>query len=73
MLRIKTLAHNHSSTLQELHLSLRKLFVLTLEMREQIVIQIAIETSSLQILINLRVNENEDNSLFKTRDIYNQR
>jgi hypothetical protein len=69
MLRVKTLAHNHSSTLQESHLSLRKLFVLTSEMRKQIITQVAIKTSSLQILINFRVNENEDNSLFKTRDI----
>jgi hypothetical protein len=73
MLRVKTSSHNHSLTLQESHSTLRKLFILTSKIRQQIAIQTETKTSLEQILINLRVNKNKDDSLFKTRDIYNQR
>jgi hypothetical protein len=46
---------------------------MTSEIQQQIVTQTRIETTSRQILINLRMNLNEKNSIIKTRDVYNRR
>jgi hypothetical protein len=46
---------------------------MTSEIQQQIVTQTRTETAPRQILINLRVNLNEENSIIKARDVYNRR
>jgi hypothetical protein len=53
--------------------SIHRKSVMTSEIQQQIVTQTRIETASRQILINLRVNLNEKNSIIKARDVYNRK
>ncbi len=53
--------------------SIHRRSAMTSEIQQQIVTQTRIETTSRQILINLRMNLNEKNSIIKTRDVYNRR
>jgi hypothetical protein len=46
---------------------------LTSKIKQQIVIQTLTKTSSQQILTNLRTIDDKKNSLFKIKDLYNQR
>jgi hypothetical protein len=46
---------------------------MTSDVKEQIAVQIITETSSHQIITSLRATENEKDSIFKIKDIYNQR
>jgi hypothetical protein len=46
---------------------------LTAEVIQQIATQTLTETAPQQIVTNFRTQDNEENPLFKARDIYNQR
>jgi trehalose/maltose hydrolase-like predicted phosphorylase len=46
---------------------------MTSEIKKQIDIQTLTKTASQQIVINLRLNADEKNSVLKTKDVYNQR
>ncbi len=70
MLSIKNSAHNHIFTLLESHSALRKLIMIN-EIQAEIAKQSRIRITSKQILITLRINENSDNSMFKSFNIYN--
>jgi hypothetical protein len=58
--------------MREAHSIHRKLIMIS-EVQQQIASQTRTKTASRQILINLRVNLNEKNSIIKTRDVYNRR
>jgi hypothetical protein len=64
--------HNHVSTLRESHPVHRKL-ALTAKVKQQIAIQTLTKTAPRQILINLNVDQDEEDSMIKARDVYNQR
>jgi hypothetical protein len=64
--------HNHSLTLKESHFAHRKL-AMTSNIKKQISIQTLTKTTSQQIIINLRVDANEKDSMIKIKDVYNQR
>ncbi len=70
MLSISNSAYNHTFTLLESHLVLRKLIIID-EVQAKITKQSRIRITLKQILITLRINENLDNSLFKSFNIYN--
>ena len=69
-LMIKHDAHNYSSSLSAAHSAQRKLTMTTDVLRE-IAKKQRKDSSTKQIMIDLRMNANEENSFFKTRDIYN--
>jgi hypothetical protein len=69
---MKNSTHNHSLTLQGSHSALRKL-ALTSEVKQQIATQTKTKASSQQILHTLRAIENEEDLIFKIKNIYNQR
>ncbi len=62
--------HTHDLTLSASHSALRKLTIID-EMKEQIFLQSKVQISSIKILFILRVNANEENLIYKARDIYN--
>ena len=62
--------HNHTATLAVAHSALRKL-VMIAEIRKSITSLIKVKVKSSQILTYLRLNANEDNSLFIRHNIYN--
>ncbi len=72
ILKIKNDQHNHSFTLKKSHSIHRKL-IMTSEIKKQINIQTLTKTVSQQIVINLRVNANEKDSMLKIKNVYNQK
>ncbi len=70
MLSIKNPTYNHTSTLLESHLALRKLTIID-EIQAKIAKQSRTRITSKQILTTLCIDENSNNSMFKLSDIYN--
>ncbi len=64
--------HNHFFTLKESHFAHRQL-AMNSDIKKQINIQTLTKTIFQQIIINLRINANEKNSMIKIKDVYNQR
>jgi hypothetical protein len=71
-LKIKKDRHNHALTLRESHSAHRKLAMIS-KIKKQIVIQTLTKASSQQIVINLRLNADEKDSMIKIKNVYNQR
>jgi hypothetical protein len=64
--------HNHPLTLKGSHFAHRKL-AMTSDIKKQISIQTLTKTTPQQIIINLRVDADEEDSMIKIKDVYNQR
>jgi hypothetical protein len=64
--------HNHFLILKKSHLAHRKL-TMTSKIKKQINIQTFTKTIFQQIIINLRINANEKDSMIKIKNVYNQR
>jgi hypothetical protein len=71
-LRIRDDQHNHSVILRDSH-SMHQRIVMTSDVKKQIVIQSRIDTRLQVILNHLRLDVDEDDSLVKTQNVYNQR
>ena len=69
---IKNANHNHSSILSEAH-SVHRRAVLTEEMKTIIEAHFKINIAAKNILSAIRLNADDENSLFKARNVYNQR
>lgn len=70
MLIINNLTHNHDSTLKNAYSAIQKLTIID-EIQKKIAKQSQTRITSKQIFITLCIDENSDNSLFKTLNIYN--
>ncbi len=62
--------HTHDSTLAASHSTLRKMTFID-EVKDQISRQSKVQIALVKILFTLRLNANEENLIYKTRDIYN--
>ena len=71
-LTIRNDTHNHEIILRDAHLVLRKM-TMTHEMKQNIAHQFKTQITSTTILINLRLNDNNNskNFIFKSKNIYN--
>ena len=69
-LTIKNFAHNHLFDLFDVH-SIHRKTTMTTNVKKKIAKKIRKEFKIFFILIDIRLNENEENSLFKSRDVYN--
>ena len=67
---VKNSSHNHSSTLSESHSALRKI-ALNEKIMNSIQKQFRANIASAQILSILRLDKKEENSMFKSQNIYN--
>ena len=66
--------HNHEITLRDAHLVFRKM-TMTHEIKQNIAHQSKTQITSTTILISLRLNDNNNSkdSIFKSKNIYNER
>ena len=73
-LTIRNDTHNHEIILRDAHLVLRKM-TMTHEMKQNIAHQFRTQVTSTTILISLRLNDNNnsEDSIFKSKNIYNVR
>ncbi len=69
---IKCSMHNHPPTLAGVHLTHRRA-AMTTDVKTQIVTQSQLNTSAHEILSSLRLGMDEENPIYKAKDIYNQR
>ncbi len=69
---IKNPEHNHVSSIADSHSVLRRM-TMTDEIKSDITRQLTVRTASFKVLFTLRLDEfaNDDNSMIKSRDIYN--
>jgi hypothetical protein len=74
MYEIKNSKHNHAFSVAESHLILRRMTMID-KIKSDVSRQLIVRTASSRVLSTLRLDEfaNFDNSMTKSRDIYNLR
>ncbi len=74
MYEIKNSKHNHAFNVAESHSVLRRMIMID-EIKNDVSRQLIVKTISFRVLSTLRLDEfaNFDNSMIKSRDIYNLR